>query len=333
MAPKAVITNWVHPEVIEYLEGHCTVAANLSRTPWTRSEILERAGDATALMAFMPDSADAAFLDQCPQLNIIACALKGADNFDTAACTRRGVWLTIVPDLLTVPTAELGIGLLIGLARHILEGDRFLRSGKFNGWRPRLYGSGLDGSTVGLIGCGSVGMAIAQRLAGFGCTLVYDDVKGLSPEQENSLALSRVPLAELVGQSDFIISACPLSEQTKHLIGAELLALFKPGSALINISRGSVVDEDAVADALEGGGLAGYAADVFEMEDWVRPDRPRAVPERLLKLREKTLFTPHLGSAVDRVRRQIALEAAKSIVQCLEGRRPDGAVNHPVAPS
>ena len=169
------------------------------------------------------------------------------------------MWLTIVPDLLTVPTAELGIGLLIGLARHILEGDRILRSGKFNGWRPWLYGSGLDGSTVGLIGCGSVGRAIARRLAGFGCTLVYDDVKGLSPEREHALALSRVPLAELVGQSDFIISACPLSEQTKHLIGAELLALFKPGSALINVSRGSVVDEDAVADALEGGDLAGYA--------------------------------------------------------------------------
>jgi phosphonate dehydrogenase len=333
MMPKTVITNWVHPEVVEYLEGKCTVVANGDRTPWTRAEILERAGDATALMTFMPDRVDAAFLDQCPQLNIIACALKGADNFDGAACTRHGVWLTIVPDLLTVPTAELAIGLLIGLARHIPEGDRFLRSGKFNGWRPLLYGSGLEGSTVGLIGGGSVGAAIAERLKGFGCTLLYDDIKRLSPERERALALRRVPLAELVGQCDFIISACPLTEQTKHLIGPKLLALFKPGSVLINISRGSVVDENAVAEALEGGGLAGYAADVFEMEDWPRSDRPRAVPERLLAHSEKTLFTPHLGSAVDRVRREITLEAAKSIVQCLDGLKPDGAVNQVVAAS
>ena len=167
MKPKVVLTHWVHPEIIELLSASADVIPNTTRETLPRSEVIARAKDADALMAFMPDSIDSAFLEECPKLRVIGAALKGYDNFDVNACTRHGVWLTIVPDLLTIPTAELTIGLLLGLTRHMLEGDRQIRSGHFQGWRPTLYGSGLTGKTLGIIGMGAVGRAIAQRLAGF----------------------------------------------------------------------------------------------------------------------------------------------------------------------
>jgi phosphonate dehydrogenase len=322
-----VITNWGHPEVIKFFDGKCTLVANLQRVPWSRDEVLEQARDATAIMTFMPDSVDEDFLSQCPDLKIVACALKGNDNFDVEAGSRHGVWMTIVPDLLTIPTAELAVGLLIGLARKIPQGDQFIRSGEFQGWRPKLYGAGHDGSVVGLTGGGCVGAAIAARLSGFGCSMLYNEINWLSAESEKDLAFKRASLNEIAEKSDFVISACPLTQETKHLVGAGFLAQLKPSAILVNISRGSVVDEEAVAYALEEERLAGYAADVFEMEDWVLPDRPEIVPERLLKQMGKTLFTPHIGSAVDRVRLKIAMQAASAIVQCLEGKQPDWAVN------
>jgi phosphonate dehydrogenase len=322
-----VITNWVHPEVIKFFDGKCTLVANLQRVPWSRDEVLEQARDATAIMTFMPDSVDEDFLSQCPDLKIVACALKGNDNFDVEAGSRHGVWMTIVPDLLTIPTAELAVGLLIGLARKIPQGDQFIRSGEFQGWRPKLYGAGHDGSVVGLIGGGCVGAAIAARLSGFGCSMLYNEINWLSAESEKDLAFKRASLNEIAEKSDFVISACPLTQETKHLVGAGFLAQLKPSAILVNISRGSVVDEEAVAYALEEERLAGYAVDVFEMEDWVLPDRPEIIPERLLKQMEKTLFTPHIGSAVGRVRLKIAMQAASAIVQCLEGKQPDWAVN------
>ena len=222
MPPKVVITNWVHPEVIDFLKPHCTLTANPSREPWSQQQVLERVEDAVALMTFMPDTVNDAFLTQCSQLRIIACALKGYDNFDVEACTRRGVWLTIVPDLLTVPAAELTVGLLIGLARHVHEGDRFIRSGAFRGWRPLLYGTGLAGSTVGVFGMGAIGKAIAQCLHGFGCgALLYYDERRLDPVAEQRLGLTCAPLRELVAQSDFLIIRCPAyradSPQDRHL--------------------------------------------------------------------------------------------------------------------
>lgn len=166
MKPKVILTHRVHPEVIEFLAEHCEVIPNPTHETLARDEILRRAKDAEAIMTFMPDRVDEAFLRACPQLHVVGCALKGYDNYDVDACTRHGVWITNVPDLLTIPTAELTIGLLIGLTRNVLAGDRFVRSGQFNGWRPALYGSGLTGKTLGIIGMGAVGQAIAQRLIG-----------------------------------------------------------------------------------------------------------------------------------------------------------------------
>lgn len=325
--PKVVVTHRVHPEVIEFLSEHCRVVANDTADSWPTDEVMERARDAEGLLVFMPDRVDEGFLERCPRLRVIAGALKGYDNFDAGACTRRGIWFTIVGDLLTVPTAELAVGLLLGLARNIVRGDRMVRSGNFGGWRPVLYGTGLAGRTVGIVGMGKIGRTLFRMLSGFGARIVYADP---SPCADIPMSFRR-ELGELLGECHFVILAVSLSDQTRHLIDRDALARMKRGSYLINVGRGSSVEEAAVADALDRGHLSGYAADVFEFEDWALPDRPARIHEGLLAAQDRTVFTPHLGSAVDSVRMEIELAAARSILQVFAGEIPAEAVNSPLA--
>jgi len=327
MKPKVVITHWVHPEVIDFLNQYCEVFPNLTRETLPREEIIRRTRDAKAIMVFMPDSIDSDFLDSCPKLKIIAAALKGYDNFDIDTCTKHGIWFTIVKDILTIPTAELTIGLLIALSRKILLGDRYIRSGKFRGWRPMFYGTGLNGSTVGIIGMGAVGKAIAKMLQGFDVKIFYYDTVVLSEDEYKKLRVSYAYFEDVLSNSDFVVPMLPLTPSTKHMINDETISKMKAGSFLVNVCRGSVVDEHAVVRALASGHLAGYAADVFEMEDWARIDRPREIPRELIENTEQTVFTPHIGSAVDSIRREIAMQAARSIIQVLNGEIPDGAIN------
>jgi len=330
--PVVLITHKVHEQVKQLLSAECRVIANDSPESWTRSELLHHAREAAALMVFMPDGVDEHFLAQCPNLKVVAAALKGYDNFDVAACTRRGVWFTIVPDLLTLPTAELALGLALGITRNVLPGDRLIRSGNYQGWRPVLYGGGLRGRAVGIVGMGKVGQALAQLLAGFEATIFYSDRNRLSAQEESRLRVSRLDLDQLLAISDVVVTLLPLQSGTLHLINAAALRQMKPGACLVNVGRGSVVDEEAVADALADGRLAGYAADVFEMEDWARTDRPQTISPRLLANSANTLFTPHLGSAVGSVRLEIELAAARNILQALNGQEPEDAINRPKTP-
>jgi len=311
--PRVLVTSRIHAPVRALLTDRFSVEENQGEEPWGRSELRDRARGCVAMMAFMTDHVDAAFLDACPSIRMIACALKGGDNFDMAACRERGVEVTLVPDLLTAPTAELAVGLMIGLGRNMLAGDAHIRSGAFAGWRPRLYGAGLDGARVGLIGMGSVGRAIAHRLRPFRCMLAYSDAYPLPAHEEDAAGVSRFDLETLLQSSDYVVLAAPLSPATHHLINRERLGRMKPGVLLVNPARGSLVDEAAVADALWEGRLGGYAADVFECEDWARQDRPTSVPQRLLD-HPATLFTPHIGSAVSKVRLAIEMSAAKDII-------------------
>lgn len=327
--PRVLVTHWVHPPVIDFLAQRFEVVSNPERSTWSRQHVREEAGRCDAMMAFMPDSVDEDFLAACPRLKIVAAALKGPDNFDIAACTRRGVWFTLVPDLLTVPTAELGVALLLGLTRRVLEGDDYIRSGRFAGWRPELYGAGLAGRSVGIIGMGAVGHALAVRLAAFGLRILYADPR--PAELPSGIEARRCERAEVIADSDFLFPLTHLNAATRHMIDAAALASMRRGAYLVNIGRGSLVDEAAVAASIATGHLAGYAADVFEMEDWALQTRPRDIHPQLLADRCRTLFTPHIGSAVDEVRQAIAMEAAVNIVEALEGRRPHGAVNEIVA--
>ena len=185
MRPKVVTTAPIFDEVAEFLAPHCELVVNRGTEPWPRDELLAHLKGARAMLAFMHDSVDANFLSRSAEhLGIIACALKGCDNFDIDACTRHGVWLTIAPDLLTEPTAELAVGLLIALARNIRFGDHAVRSEGFAGWRPILYGMGLRQSTVGILGTGPVGRTTAHYLQGFGCSLLYFDAIALPGPEE-----------------------------------------------------------------------------------------------------------------------------------------------------
>lgn len=326
--PRVVATSRIHAEVADLLREHADLVVNEGDEPWPRQRLRAEVARAAAVMTFMPDMVDAAFLEAAPELEIVSCALKGFDNFDVDACTGRGVWVSIVQDLLTEPTAELAIGLMIGLGRHVMAADRHVRQG-YSGWRPRFYGTGLAGSRIGLLGMGAIGRAIAQRLAGFGCEIVYWDRRPLSESEERELGIVFSRFDELVATSAFLVSALPLTAETRHIVDSRVLAAMPEGALLVNPSRGSVVDEAAVADALEQDRLAGYAADVFEMEDWALPDRPRQVEPRLLAMPDKTLFTPHLGSAVRKVRIAIERDAAENMIEALQGRRPHGAINEP----
>jgi phosphonate dehydrogenase len=326
--PRVVVTHWVHPEVADYLAGFCDPvipAPEEGVFPPPKTAALSAGAD--GLIACMADSVDEAFLSGCPRLRVVSATLKGYDNFDAAACARHGVWLTIVPDTIIAPTAELAVGLAIGLMRKVREGDALVRAG-YHGWRPRLYGSGLAGAVVGLLGMGQLGQAIARRLSGFEATLTYHDARRLDVKAERSLSLSYGSPSVVADSADLLITSLPLSPGTRHVINAALIARMRRGAFIVNVGRGSVADEDAVADALDTGLLGGYAADVFAMEDWMLPDRPAAIPGRLLR-QPRTLFTPHLGSAVDDVRRQMSLEAARQVRQVLAGERPDHAVNQP----
>jgi len=327
--PKIVIGHRVFDETVAALETHAEVVApgaddgDALATDQLRREL----ADADAWMAFMPDHADADRLSQYPRLKLIAGALKGWDNFDLKACTRRGVWLSVVPDLLTEPTAELAIGLMIGLGRNLRQGDHHVRSGAFQGWEPRFYGVGLAGARVGHVGMGAIGQAIAHRLAPFGAVQRYVDPVALGAHAEAALALTREPeLDALLAWSDYLVLGAPLTPDTHHIIGAEALAKVRPGCRLINPARGSLVDEAAVLAALQAGRLGGYGADVFEMEDWALSQRPRAIDPNLLA-HPATLFTPHLGSAVVEVRRAIEQRAADNILDALHGRIPRDALN------
>jgi len=324
MAHRTVaVSNRIFPEVLAWLSARVNVVANEDPEPWSPDALTRHCADAHALMAFMTDRIDADLVRACPRLKVIACGLKGYDNVDVAACTAAGITVTIAPDLLTAPTAELAVGLTLALCRNILRGDAYVRSGAFQGWRPHLYGLGLQGSTVGLVGMGAVGRAIAARLAAFGPRIIYAD-----PQVPSAPHGERVAWPQLLADSDVLIAAVPLTPATVRLIDARALARVRPTCRLVNVGRGSVVDEYAVARALANGRLGGYAADVFALEDWARPDRPRRIPSVLLDC-ANTVFTPHLGSAVEAARRAIEMAAAQDIIAVLQGQTPAGVINAP----
>jgi phosphonate dehydrogenase len=327
--PRVVITHRVHDEILALLASEADVIPNQTAATLDRAEVFARTRDADALIAFMPDHIDRALLDACPRLRIVAGALRGYDNIDVAAASERGIWVTVVPELLADATAELGIGLLVMLARRIPEGDAFVRSGHFAGWLPQFYGRGIAQRTVGIAGFGQLGRAVARRLGGFAANIIANDVPPPSAHDAAALGVTMVGLDELFARSDYVVLTLPLTPRTSGVVDAARIATMRADAVIVNLARGSLVDEDAVAAALAEGRLGGYAADVFAFEDWARTDRPRSIPPALLDARARTVFTPHLGSAVDDVRAAIERAAAGSVLDVLRGQSPAGAVNAP----
>jgi phosphonate dehydrogenase len=286
------------------------------------------ARDAVALCFFVPDRIDAAVMDQLPALRILAGFGKGFDNVDVPAATERGIWVTNVTAALSDATADLAWALLLANARGVVCGDARVREYPDIGWDVAAeLGRAVTGATIGVYGFGLVGRAIAERSLGFRMSVLYCDPTPAAREVEERLGARRVDAAELLAQADYVVLAVPLVDATYHLIDAAALGQMKATAILVNPARGSIVDEAAIAEALERGTLGGYAADVFEHEDRQYAGRPTRLLPALVDDRRRTVFTPHLGTAVAADRVALALAQARAVRAVLAGERPDCAVN------
>ena len=237
MLNRVVITHWVHPQIVHFLSHDFEVVPNMSRISLPYEEVLRRARTAHAVMSFMPDRIDRSFLDRCPDLRVIAGVFKGRDNVDVEACTEHGVWFTVVKDLLTVPTAELAVALLLALTRNVAAGDRLMRRGTFEGWRPILYGRGISASTIGIVGMGAVGRALACRLAPFEARVIYHDPVPVARQQKRSLPARPAALDDLLAESDYLVLAAPLTAGTFHMVDRQAISAMKKGACVINVAR------------------------------------------------------------------------------------------------
>jgi len=254
-----------------------------------------------------------------PRLKVISTMAVGFDNIDVKEATRRGIFVGNTPGVLTEATADLTWALMLALARKIPQGDRIMRQGKFTGWSPTLLlGADFFGRTLGIVGMGRIGRAVARRAQGFGMRIIYHDSRRLVASEERVVGARYVSLQELIRRSDFITLHCPLTRETWHLIGGKELAMMKPGAYLLNVSRGPVVDEKALVRALQRKQIAGAGLDVYEHE-------PRLAPG-LAKL-DNVLLAPHLGSASFETRNKMAVMAAQNLLCGLAGKIPPWAVN------
>lgn len=276
---------------------------------------------ARALMCLLTDKVDAALMDAAPQLEIIANVAVGYNNVDVAAATERDIVVSNTPDVLTETTADLAFALLMAAARRLVEADIYMREGRYEGWELFQPHLGLDiyGKTLGIVGMGRIGSAMARRGAlGFGMPVLYYN-RSRHEEAEQQFGAQRVELDELLQKSDFVSLHLPLEEETRHLIGERELALMKPTAILVNTARGPIVDEAALVTALQNEIIAGAALDVFENEPEMHPDLPH--------LHKHVVLAPHIGSATVETRRRMSLMAAENVIAVLKGQKAPNAVN------
>jgi glyoxylate reductase len=308
---RVVVTWPLPPTARALLDGHEVVLAPGPALPAALAE-------ADALITLLTDRVDGALLDGAPRLRVVANVAVGVDNVDRAAAAARGVVVTHTPDVLTDATADLAFALLLATARRFPEGNALLRSGKWSGWEPgQLLGAAVFGATLGIVGLGRIGRAVAARARGFEMSLLYAAPRRAPAHIEWALDARHVALDELLARADFVSLHCPLTDGTRHLIGARELSLMKPTAILINTARGAIVDEPALAAALEHEVLAGCGLDVFE-------DEPRIHP--VLAASPRALLLPHLGSATVAARTAMAESAAAAVADVLAGRKPRHAV-------
>lgn len=270
---------------------------------------------ADALVCLLLDPIDASVLARAPKLRVIANCAVGYDNVDIAAATRAGIAVTNTPDVLTDATAELTIALVLAAARRLGEGEALVRSGQWPGWRlDQLLGQPIKGRTLGIVGLGRIGMAVAERAVGLGMRIVYSGHRDVA----TAFAAQRLSIDELFAAADVVSLHCPLTPETRHLVNADRLARMKPTAILVNTARGGCVDDGALADALTAGRIFAAALDVFDGEP--------AVDSRLLAA-PRLVLAPHLGSATTDARRQMAQLCADGVLAILTGKRPANLVN------
>ena len=318
--PHVLVARAVFPDVLARLAEHFEVDANPADTIFTPAQLIQRLQGKAGAFTAGSDRIDATLLAACPQLRVVANMAVGYNNIDIPACTAAGVLATNTPDVLTETTADFAFALMMAAARRMAESERFLRRGEWDRWAYDMFtGSDVHGATLGILGMGRIGQAIARRGAlGFGMQVLYHNRSRLPPEQEAPLNARYVDKATLLQQCDHLVLVLPYCAASHHSIGAAELALMKPTGTLTNVARGGIVDDAALAAALRRGQIAAAALDVFEGE-------PRVHPE-LLTL-PNVVLTPHIASATVATRRAMAELAASNLIAALTGGTPPTPIN------
>ncbi|HVR54511.1 MAG TPA: D-glycerate dehydrogenase [Pseudorhodoferax sp.] len=313
--PAVLVARAVFPEVLARLAEHFEVSANQADETWSADELAARLAGKQGVFTTASERIDAALLARCPDLKIAANMAVGYNNFDLDAMTARGVLATNAPDVLTETTADFGFALLMATARRIAESEHYLRAGRWSKWSYDLFaGSDVHGATLGILGMGRIGQGIAKRGAhGFGMNVVFHNRSRLSPELEAECKARYVGKEELLRQADHLVLVLPYSAASHHAIGAAELAQMKPTATLVNIARGGIVDDAALAAALKDKRIAAAGLDVFEGEPSVHPDL-LTVPNVVL--------TPHIASASVPTRLAMAQLAADNLIGYLVHGKP-----------
>ncbi|MBX3660871.1 MAG: D-glycerate dehydrogenase [Burkholderiales bacterium] len=317
--PRVLVTREVFDETLDYLRLHCEVIDNQKDQPYAPEALAQALAGCDGLMCALTDRVDAALLARAPRLKAVANIAVGYNNIDVPACTARGVMATNTPGVLDDSTADLAWALMLGTARRITEVERRIRAGEWTGWRLKQWlGVDVHHATLGIVGMGRIGQAIARRALGFEMKVLYHNRKRIAPELESKCNAAYVTLDELLAQSDFVVLQVPYSPETHHLIGAAQLKKMKPSAILINSTRGGVVDDSALVAALKQGTIRGAGLDVYENE-------PKLNPE-FLGL-DNVVLAPHIGSSTEATRKAMAMLAARNLVAALKGEVPPNLVN------
>jgi glyoxylate reductase len=321
--PHVFVTRRLPGTAVARLREQASVDLWEDELPPARQVLLKRARDADGLISLLTERIDAELLDACPRLRAVCNVAVGFDNIDVAAATQAGVYATNTPGVLTDTTADFAFALLMAAARRVVEGDRFTREGMWKTWDPGLLlGVDVHGATLGLVGVGQIGSAVARRARGFDMRVLYNDAVA-RPDLEQSLGLERTSLDALLREADFISLHVPLLPETHHLIGSRELALMKETAVLVNTSRGPVVDGAALYSALQSGRPAAAALDVTEQE-------PITAADPLLTL-PNLIITPHIASGSFVTRARMADMAVDNLLTALAGATPPNCVNPAVA--
>ena len=321
MKPRLLVTRRVFDEVLTRLGTVFDIESNQDDAEWDVETLMARVADKDALYTVASDSVPAAVIEAAPRLKIIATGSVGFNHIDLATCARRGIVVTNTPDVLTEATADMAWALLMATARRVTESERWLREGQWNRWAwEQFLGADVHGATLGLLGMGRIGSAIARRARGFDMRILYANRSAAANAAE--LGASRVDRDRLLAESDHLVLVLPYSAQTHHTIGADELARMKPTATLINIARGGIVDDRALAAALQAGTIAAAGLDVYEGE-------PEIVPELLAQ--RQVVLTPHIGSATRRSRLAMAMLAAENLLAFTAGQALPTSVQLPKA--
>ncbi len=319
--PKVYVTRQLFDEALEILRMYSEVEVFEGiDNPAPRELILSKVRNVEGLLCLLTDRIDLKVLESGRNLEVVSNYAVGFNNIDVDAATKRGIYVTNTPGILTETTADCTWALLMAISRRIAEADHHVRSGKWvHAWGPRMFiGSDVHGKTLGIIGLGRIGSTVAKRAKGFDMDLIYYDINRRE-EMEEKLGIVFKSLDDVLHESDFVTIHVPLTKQTHHLIGRHELSMMKRTAYLINTSRGPVIDEKALYEALKERVIAGAAMDVFEQEP-IDPKSP------LLGL-DNIVVTPHIASASVETRTKMAVVAAENLVSVLQGKEPPNLVN------